>query len=58
MTDGIGNCPHCGGDGQIKYIHKPFTHGWVGCPVCHCYIQWNHDPKAAIKTWNKRADAK
>ena len=50
----IARCPHCGGEGQIKTVHKPFTHGWVGCPECRCYIQWNHDSTPAVKTWNAR----
>lgn len=54
-TFNINNCPFCGEDGKIKYIQVPYTHGWVGCPSCGCYIQWNHDPHGAVQKWNKRA---
>lgn len=34
MTYQIANCPHCGGEGTIKIIQMPFSHGWVGCQKC------------------------
>jgi hypothetical protein len=51
----IENCPHCGGPGKLKDIPKPFRHGWVGCPECHCYIDWKYTPADAIAKWNRRA---
>lgn len=50
-----GKCPHCGEQLQVKRIPKPFMHGWVGCPGCGVYKNWNHDPEDAIRTMNKRA---
>lgn len=52
MTE-LGNCPHCGEQMQIKIIPKPFMHGWVGCPACGVYKQWNHDPEGAIRIMNR-----
>ena len=54
MKSIIDKCPFCGGESQIKTIHTPFAHGWVGCPVCKIYKQWNHSPKEAIEIWNRR----
>lgn len=50
-----GKCPHCGEPLQVKKIPKPYMHGWVGCPKCGVYKNWNHDPEDAIRTMNKRA---
>ena len=47
-------CPHCGAPGKIKRINSPHMHGWIGCPECGIYKQWNHDPADAIKKWNTR----
>ena len=54
-TVSIEDCPHCGGEGKMKSISTPYRHGWVGCPVCGIYKQWNHDPADAIAKWNMRA---
>ena len=51
----IENCPHCGGKSEIKVFRGMFIHGWVGCPVCGIYKNWNDDPEDAIKKWNMRA---
>lgn len=51
------NCPHCGGPGRIKRITSPYMHGWVGCPECKIYKNWNHDPADAIRKWNTRTKA-
>ena len=48
------NCPLCNGKAEIKSYTGMFTHGWVGCPKCSLYINWNHDPEGAIKKWNRR----
>ena len=53
-NDGVRSCPFCGGEAQIKYIQKPFMHGWVGCPSCKIYKQWQHSPKEAVEIWNRR----
>ena len=50
------NCPHCGGKSEIKSFTGMFVHGWVGCPACQIYKNWNHDPEDAIKKWNMRAE--
>ena len=57
MAD-IDNCPHCGGKAELKDIQKPgkYRHGWVGCPACGIYKNWNHSPDEAIRIWNRRAD--
>ena len=47
-------CPMCGGEAAKKIIQMPHPHGWVGCPRCHLYIQWVHDPADAVKKWNVR----
>ena len=49
------NCPCCGGAGEVKDVQGKFRHGWVGCPNCGLYINWAHDPQAAIAKWNRRA---
>ena len=56
MKAEIRECPHCGGEATIKIIQTPFPHGWVGCPACKIYKQWNHSPKEAIERWNRRTD--
>ena len=48
-------CPCCGGEGHVKSVSVPHSHGWVGCPECGLYIQWNRDPDGAIAKWNRRA---
>ena len=48
------DCPHCGGPSEIKKFTGVFVHGWVGCPACKIYKNWNHDPADAIKKWNMR----
>ena len=50
------NCPCCGGAGEVKDIPKPYRHGWIGCPACGLYIQWNRDPWGALSKWNRRAN--
>lgn len=50
------NCPCCGGAGEVKDVQGKFRHGWVGCPNCGLYINWAHDPQAAIAKWNRRAN--
>ena len=49
-------CPHCGGKSEIKSFSGMFQHGWVGCPACGIYKNWNHDPQGAIEKWNKRVN--
>lgn len=48
------SCPCCGGEGYEKKTYDKFPHGWVGCPVCHLYINWTYDDSVAIKRWNTR----
>ena len=50
------NCPLCGGEASMKSMSTPHTHGWVGCPQCHLYIQWVHDSKSAAERWNRMAE--
>lgn len=50
------NCPHCGGQAQVKAVRSTFLHGWVGCPKCGIYKQWSVSPVEAVKIWNMRAD--
>jgi transcription elongation factor Elf1 len=50
----VDNCPHCGGKAEVRAFNTTHLHGWVGCPECGCYINWNHDPAGAIAKWNKR----
>lgn len=50
------SCPLCGGAAKIKAMNTPHTHGWIGCPECHLYIQWVHDPAGAAAKWNRRAE--
>lgn len=52
----IKNCPLCGNPGQLKDAHGKIRHGWVGCPICRLYINWNISPEGAIKTWNRRTE--
>ena len=47
-------CPCCGGEARLKDVHGTICHGWVGCPECGLYINWNISPSGAIKTWNRR----
>ncbi len=49
-------CPLCGAPGKGKRSETSFPHGWVGCPDCGLYIQWVHDPKDAVRKWNRRAN--
>lgn len=61
MASGVVNkylarCPHCGGDGYESITHTPFTRGWVGCPLCKCYIMFSHSDREAIEKWNRRVD--
>lgn len=55
-------CPFCGGAGKVKSTRQPtnggksFMRGWVGCPECHCFMNWAHDPHATIARWNRRPD--
>ena len=48
------NCPLCDGKAELKTFKGMFIHGWVGCPKCSLYINWNVDPDGAIKKCNKR----
>ena len=52
------DCPFCGGKGQIKSVKTPYSHGWVGCPDCKVYINWNYDPSGALKKWDRRTTVK
>lgn len=52
----VKSCPFCGGDAEVKKFTGMFIRGWVGCPVCGIYKNWNHDPADAIKKWNMRAE--
>ena len=54
MTD-LETCPCCGGEGQLKDVHGRIRHGWVGCPECRLFINWNIDPAGAVRAWNRRA---
>lgn len=59
MPNNMKPCPFCGGEGKIKEAVVPtsgggYVRGWVGCPGCGVYIQWNHDPAGAVKKWNRR----
>lgn len=56
MRSQLEACPLCAGEAKLKTVAKPFMHGNVDCPACHLYIQWNHDPKAAIERWNTRKE--
>ena len=56
MKAEIEKCPFCGGEAQLKTIQTPFAHGWVGCPSCKIYKQWQHSPKEAIERWNRRKE--
>ena len=57
-------CPCCGKPGELKITRVPIqplhggkteiVRGWVGCPECELYIQWDHDPRGATEKWNKR----
>ena len=50
------NCPFCGGEAQVKAADKPYRHGWVGCPRCRVYINWNQSEAASVAVWNSRKD--
>lgn len=49
------NCPLCGGEAMLKDVHGKIRHGWVGCPECRLYINWNISPGGAVQKWNRRA---
>lgn len=51
----IKDCPFCGKPGVVKILPTPYRHGWVGCPECHCYINWVYNLTPAVDSWNKRA---
>lgn len=51
-------CPLCGAPGKGKRSDTSFPHGWVGCPECGLYINWVHDPRDAVRKWNRRTEAK
>lgn len=51
----IKDCPCCGGPGMLKDICGKIRHGWVGCPACRLFINWNISPAGAVATWNRRA---
>ena len=53
----IKDCPCCGGPGMLKDVHGRIRHGWVGCPACRLFINWNISPAGAVATWNRRAAA-
>lgn len=50
-------CPCCGGPGQLKDVRGRIRRGWVGCPACSLYINWQIDPAGAVKKWNRRTAA-
>ena len=52
--DDLRACPFCGGKAQIKIICKPYRHGWVGCPACRVFINWNQSEAASVAVWNRR----
>ncbi len=54
--DNLKPCPLCGKPAQIKSNYKPFVRGWVGCPECHLYINWQHDPFYTVQRWNRRVN--
>ena len=47
-------CPCCGGPGLLKDVRGRIRRGWVGCPACSLYINWQIDPAGAVKKWNRR----
>lgn len=49
-------CPCCGGQGQLKDVRGKIRRGWVGCPACSLYINWQIDPAGAVKKWNRRTE--
>ena len=49
-------CPCCGGPGLLKDVRGKIRRGWVGCPACSLYINWQISPDGAIKKWNRRAE--
>lgn len=49
-------CPCCGGPGQLKDVRGRIRRGWVGCPACSLYINWQIDPAGAIRKWNRRTE--
>ena len=50
-------CPCCGGPGLLKDVRGRIRRGWVGCPACSLYINWQIDPAGAIKKWNRRTES-
>lgn len=52
----IKDCPCCGGPGQLKDVRGRIRRGWVGCPACSLYINWQIDPAGAVKKWNRRTE--
>ena len=42
-------CRRCGRPGKIKDTFVKFRRGWVGCPACSLYINWQIDPAGAVK---------
>ena len=51
-------CPFCGKPGKLEDFPRPYRHGWVGCPVCRFYRNWQVNPKDAIAAWNTRKKPK
>ena len=50
----VSPCPHCGKPGEFREVTKPHRHGWIGCPHCKIYKQWNISPDDAVEVWNSR----
>lgn len=57
MSEELKPCPFCGDKAVQKDMDTPFKNGWIGCPKCHCFIDWIKNGKPqAITAWNTRAD--
>lgn len=55
MIEKLKPCPFCGRPAEARDFQKPFVNGWIGCPQCHCFIEWIKDGKRqAIASWNRR----
>lgn len=50
-------CPLCGGEAGEKKTFDRFARGWIGCPKCKLYINWQVSDREAREKWNRRAEA-